>query len=90
MFNPPTKRQRIKQAERRIVPISPQTALTPDIKKAALERNTRVLREKKFKDSFEVDSFIEKPKKQKAMMLHRKGALWNSGIVVVKNSYLKT
>ena len=55
MFNPPTKRQRIKQAERRIVPISPQTALTPDIKKAALERNTRVLREKKIKDSFEVE-----------------------------------
>ncbi len=43
-----------------------------------------------FKNSFEVDSFIEKPKKQKAIMLHRKGALWNSGIVVVKNSYLKS
>lgn len=55
MFNPPTKRQRIKQAERRIVPISRQTVLTPDIKKAALERNTRVLREKKIKDSFEVE-----------------------------------
>ena len=49
MFNPPTRRHRIKQAERRIVPISRQTALTPDIKKAALERNTRVLREKKIK-----------------------------------------
>merc|ERR1712023_384730 len=43
-----------------------------------------------FKDSFEVDSFIEKPKKLKAISLHRQGALWNSGIVIVKNNYLKS
>ena len=42
-----------------------------------------------YKDSFEVDSFIEKPEKSKASKLHKQGALWNSGIVVVKNSYLK-
>ena len=43
-----------------------------------------------YKDSFEVGSFIEKPKKAKAMKLYKLGALWNSGIVVVKNSYLKS
>ena len=43
-----------------------------------------------YKDSFEVDSFIEKPKKSKALNLCKTGALWNSGIVVVKNSYLKS
>ena len=43
-----------------------------------------------YKDSFEVDSFIEKPQKFKASKLHKIGALWNSGIVVVKNSYLKS
>ena len=43
-----------------------------------------------FKDSFEIDSFIEKPKKSNAIRLHRLGALWNMGIVVVKNSYLKS
>ena len=43
-----------------------------------------------YKDSFEVGSFIEKPIKTKALELYKKGALWNSGIVVVKNSYLKS
>ena len=43
-----------------------------------------------YKDSFEVDSFIEKPKKSKALKLCKIGALWNSGIVIVKNSYLKS
>ena len=43
-----------------------------------------------YKNSFEVDSFIEKPKKSKASKLCKTGALWNSGIVVVKNSYLKS
>ena len=43
-----------------------------------------------YKDSFEVDTFIEKPKKSKALKLHKLGALWNSGIVVIKNSYLKS
>ena len=43
-----------------------------------------------YKDSFEVDSFIEKPKKSIALKLCKIGALWNSGIVVVKNSYLKS
>ena len=43
-----------------------------------------------YKDSFEVDSFIEKPKKSTASKLCKLGALWNSGIVVVKNSYLKS
>ncbi len=43
-----------------------------------------------FKDSFEVDSFTEKPKKAKAIRLHILGALWNSGIVIVRNSYLKS
>ena len=42
------------------------------------------------KDSFEVESFIEKPKRPKAIKLHKLGALWNSGIVIVKNSYLKS
>ena len=43
-----------------------------------------------YKDSFVIDSFIEKPKKLNAVRLHRLGALWNLGIVVVKNSYLKS
>ena len=43
-----------------------------------------------YKNSYEVDSFIEKPKKIRAIKLHKLGALWNSGIVVVKNSYLKS
>ena len=43
-----------------------------------------------YKDSFEVDTFIEKPQKSKALKLCKAGALWNSGIVVVKNSYLKS
>ncbi|OUU27988.1 MAG: mannose-1-phosphate guanylyltransferase/mannose-6-phosphate isomerase [Candidatus Endolissoclinum sp. TMED37] len=43
-----------------------------------------------YKDSFEIDSFIEKPEKLNAVRLHRLGALWNLGIVVVKNSYLKS
>ncbi len=43
-----------------------------------------------YKNSFEVDSFIEKPVRTKALKLHKMGALWNSGIVVVKNSYLKS
>ena len=42
-----------------------------------------------YKDSFEVRSFIEKPIKTRALKLHKLGALWNSGIVIVKNSYLK-
>ena len=42
-----------------------------------------------YKDCFEVDSFIEKPQKSKAIKLHKNGALWNSGIVIVKNNYLK-
>ena len=42
-----------------------------------------------YKDYFEVDSFIEKPKKSRAIMLYKNRALWNSGIVIVKNNYLK-
>ncbi len=42
-----------------------------------------------YKGCFEVDSFIEKPNKSKAIKLHKLNALWNSGIVIVKNSYLK-
>ena len=44
----------------------------------------------KYRDSFEVTAFVEKPKKSKAISLQKLGALWNSGIVVVKNSYLKS
>ena len=43
-----------------------------------------------YKDSFEVGSFIEKPIRTKALKLYKLGALWNSGIVVVKNNYLKS
>ncbi|MAH88856.1 MAG: mannose-1-phosphate guanylyltransferase/mannose-6-phosphate isomerase [Pelagibacterales bacterium] len=42
-----------------------------------------------YKDCFEVDSFIEKPERSKAIQLYKNNALWNSGIVIIKNSYLK-
>ena len=42
-----------------------------------------------YKNSFEVDSFIEKPLKARAVKLYKNKALWNSGIVIVKNKYLK-
>ena len=43
----------------------------------------------KLNKSFEVESFIEKPNKETAKKLIQMHALWNSGIVLVKNSYLK-
>ena len=44
---------------------------------------------KKIKNSFQVKGFFEKPTLSRAKELIKKNALWNSGIVVVKNSYLK-
>ena len=44
----------------------------------------------RYNNCFEVDSFIEKPNKLIATKLHKIDALWNSGIVIVKNSYLKS
>ena len=38
---------------------------------------------------FTVNSFIEKPNKTEALKLYKKKALWNSGIVIIKNKYLK-
>ena len=39
---------------------------------------------------YQVQSFIEKPTLKKAKFLHQNKALWNSGIVVIKNKFLKT
>lgn len=44
---------------------------------------------KNYDESFEVSSFVEKPNKSKAKKLYESNCLWNSGIVIVKNSYLK-
>ena len=38
---------------------------------------------------YQVKSFIEKPALEKAKVLHRSKAFWNSGIVVIKNNFLK-
>ena len=55
MFNNPTRKDDLKVANRRIVPISRQTVLKPDIKKAALERNNRVAKEQKVVQKYETE-----------------------------------
>ncbi len=41
------------------------------------------------KNYFEVEKFIEKPSRNKAVELINKNGMWNTGIIVVKNSVLK-
>jgi len=44
---------------------------------------------KKVKNYFEIESFVEKPLKNKAIQLIKKEGMWNTGIIVVKNKVLK-
>ena len=39
---------------------------------------------------YRVQGFVEKPKIEKAKILHRNKAFWNSGIVIIKNKFLKS
>ena len=45
--------------------------------------------DKNKKNYFEIESFIEKPSKEKAIKLIKKKGMWNTGIIVVKNKILK-
>ena len=38
---------------------------------------------------YEVEKFVEKPNLKKATTLHQNKAFWNSGIVIIKNKFLK-
>ena len=55
MFNNPTRRDDLRAANKRVVPISRQSVLTPDIKKAASERNNSVVRKKQIAIKYETE-----------------------------------